>query len=506
MTAATLAALAIERGTGWTAAFGRIGALWALALLLCAHDVADIVTIWWTSSTFGHCLLIPPIIGWSVWQRREGLARLTPISWAPGLLVAAAGAGGWLLGQAAGVALARHAGLVLMLAGSVVAMTGPAVTRALAFPLGYAAFLVPAGDQLVPPLQTLTAHMVMALLRLTGVPATIDGVFITIPNGWFEVAEACSGVSFLIAMAAYGALVANVCFTSWPRRIGFMALALAAPVLANGLRAWATIQVAHLTSVETATGFDHIVYGWFFFAIVMAVVTAIGWRFFDRRPGDAWFDPERLPAGRPRDPWRTALAAAAIMIAPVAWSGAVAAQASPLPARIALPLIAGWQRAPITGAWWRPVYTAPDHSLFGRYRDAAGHQVDLAIIVFARQVEGRELVGFGQGAIGENSNWGWAADTIAPAGGRSQRITGPAKLVREVASFYRVGDVTTGSDLQVKIQTMKARLIGGSQRAVAVFVSAEEHPGRPARPAIDAFLADLGPIDALVDRTLAGPR
>lgn len=39
-----------------------------------------------------------------------------------------------------------------------------------------------------------------------------------------------------------------------------------------------TIYAADLTSVEAATGFDHIVYGWMFFGIVMAAVLAIGWR------------------------------------------------------------------------------------------------------------------------------------------------------------------------------------------------------------------------------------
>ena len=70
----------------------------------------------------------------------------------------------------------------------------------------------------------------MILLALTGVPASIDGVFITTPAGLFEVAEACSGVKFLIAMIAFGTLVANVCFTSWPRRCVFIAASVIVPI------------------------------------------------------------------------------------------------------------------------------------------------------------------------------------------------------------------------------------------------------------------------------------
>jgi exosortase len=99
-------------------------------------------------------------------------------------------------------------------------------------------FLVPFGDELIPALQTVTARIVMVLLHLAGIPATLDGVFITVPAGYFKVAEACSGVKFLIAMIAYGVLVCQVCFRSWPRRVAFMALSLVVPILANGVRAW----------------------------------------------------------------------------------------------------------------------------------------------------------------------------------------------------------------------------------------------------------------------------
>jgi hypothetical protein len=74
-------------------------------------------------------------------------------------------------------------------------------------------------------------------------------------------------------------------------------------------------------------------------------------------------------------------------------------------------------------------------------------------------------------------------------------------VVREVVSFYRVGNILTGSGMGVKVETMRTRLLGGPQRAVAVLVSAQApSTGVSPRPAIDAFLADLGPVDRLADR------
>jgi hypothetical protein len=61
--------------------------------------------------------------------------------------------------------------------------------------------------------------------------------------------------------------------------------------------------------------------------------------------------------------------------------------------------------------------------------------------------------------------------------------------------------------MAVKLETMKTRLFGGPQRAVAVMVSAEAPAeGASPRPAIDAFIRSLGPIDRLADEAAGLPQ
>jgi EpsI family protein len=309
-------------------------------------------------------------------------------------------------------------------------------------------------------------------------------------------------------MIAYGALVANVCFRSWPRRFAFMAAAIIIPILANGVRAWGTIYIAHVSGIEFAASVDHVVYGWFFFAFVIALLMAVGWRFFDRRPGDAWFDAGKLQPVRPTSSPLIPVAAAAFALAalPLAWSAAVAASAEQAPAKLFLPGVEGWEGVPVTGRPWKPHFAGADLLRMSRYRNPQGQEVDLAIAVFARQSEGRELVGYGQGAIGPNSDWAWTASPPAPARGRADRIASHG-TVREVLTFYRVGNVLTGSDMEVKLETVKARLTGGPQRAVAILVSAPQPAdGVSVRPALDAFVRALGPIDRLADRAAGLPQ
>lgn len=498
--------------SGFDARWRRHAAVLSVAVLLIVllfrADALALANIWWTSTTFGHCLFIAPVIAWLVWQRRGALARVAPVGWWPGLLIVGAGGFGWLLGDAGGVALARHLGLVMMLQGAVVTILGPNVARALLFPLAYAFFLVPFGEGLETPLQTVTVGMTMPLLHLFGVPAQVEGVLITIPNGYFEVAEACSGAKFVIAMIAYGTLVAHVCFVSWRRRALFMVAALVVPVVANGLRAFGTIYAAHLTSVERATGIDHIVYGWIFFGLVMAAVLAIGWRWFDRAPDAPVVDVAKLQAPVR---WRCdALVAAALVLTVAAafpaWSAAIAGRAAALPDSATLPEVPGWRRVPMSErAPWSPYYPGADLYLIGRYADEQGDAVDLAIAVYGSQREGKELVSFGVGPLRQDDRWVRVENLAMLSDGAVMRVTAPGRVERQIASWYRIGDVVTASDSRVKLETLRAKLLGGDQRAVAVHLSAETLPGHDPRAAMARFLAAAGPVAKIAD-TASGRR
>ncbi len=91
----------------WRVPFLRIALVWLALLILFFPDWATMARQWWDISTYNHVVLIPPILGWLVWQRRDELAKLTPCCWWPGLVPFAASAFLWLLGALSGLDLAR---------------------------------------------------------------------------------------------------------------------------------------------------------------------------------------------------------------------------------------------------------------------------------------------------------------------------------------------------------------------------------------------------------------
>ncbi|MCY1671445.1 exosortase A [Novosphingobium sp. SL115] len=499
----------------WRRALALLAVAWAGNIVLFASDWQTMFLQWWDSSTYNHVLLIPFILGWLVWLRGREVVKITPQGWWPGLVLFGGAGFLWLLGDFAGIALATQLGVVLMAQASVLTLLGPRASAALLFPLAYMLFLVPAGDELVPMLQTITAAITMVLLDWSQVPAHIEGVFITTPGGYFEVAEACSGVKFLIAMIAYGALVANVCFRAWPRRIAFMALCIAAPILANGVRAWGTIFIAQTHGIEFAAGFDHIFYGWIFFAVVMALVMAAAWRFFDRAIDDRMIEAQAIDANRTLDwlsrfaigPGRALGVMGLIVALFMAWGAGANRLEATVPERIAFPEISGWRQVDYTPlASWRPHHTGAAHVLLGRFQDTSGNTVDVSFALYSAQGEGREAGGFGQGALPLNSGWAWEKFADAIAGGHADRIQTAGPVHRLSETFYRSGNLLTGSNTRLKLQNIIDRLFLHKTTTATLIISAEDEvPGRPpAAQSLRNFINSTGPVDAWMDRVASG--
>ena len=309
----------------WRGALLRLSAALALIVMVTMREWGEMLHQWWNIDTYNHILLVPFIVGWLFWLKFDELMTFAPRASAWGLALVGAGLALWCAGRITGINLFAQAGAVGALQGALVAILGVRVCWFLALPVAFLAFLVPFGDEIIPFLQMITAEMSIALTHWSGVPAQIDGIYIDTPAGLFIVAEECSGVKFLIAMVTLATLIAFTRFQSWKRRAVLMVAAVLIPVLANGVRAWGTIYIAQFAGVEFAEGFDHVVYGWFFFALVVAMVLAGAWRFFEREPEEYGFTSDEVAAQRWLDRFETGSESAAVILAGLAALALVAA-------------------------------------------------------------------------------------------------------------------------------------------------------------------------------------
>lgn len=247
--------------------------LWFLVwAIIFQNTLSSVYSVWMGSNTYAHGIFVIPVVLYFIYDRWPQVLAAKPkpsyITIIPMLLLQ----GLWLLGYAADVELFKHAAVFGMLSCSIVMFLGWNISRILWFPLVFMVFAIPAGEELVPAFQVITADISVQLLRWTGVPVYRDGLFISIPEGMFEVAEACSGIRFFVACVVMGSIISYVSYSTLWKRLAFFSFSIVLPIFANSVRVYGTILVGHFIDMKYASEADHLVYGWGFFAFVVLVL------------------------------------------------------------------------------------------------------------------------------------------------------------------------------------------------------------------------------------------
>jgi exosortase A len=278
-----------------------ISALLLFWLLCFADTIWSMIAIWLRSDTYAHGILIFPISLYLIWRKRQYIAAttLTPGYAALPLLFSLVLA--WYFANAVAVNVVSQLAVVLMLPVLVWLSCGWSMLKLLRFPLAYLLFAVPMGDNLVPLLQNITADITVIALQFTQIPVYRDGLYLATPTGLFLVAEACSGIRYLIASVALGTLYAYLTYTSRLKQLIFCLAAIVIPVIANGIRAYGIVLIASLTDMKHAVGVDHLIYGWLFFGFIIFIMFYVGGFFADKQtapaaPGSATITRQSAPA------------------------------------------------------------------------------------------------------------------------------------------------------------------------------------------------------------------
>ncbi|MCA8927757.1 MAG: exosortase A [Alphaproteobacteria bacterium] len=510
---------ATETATGHETPSGspllRVGLVYAGLCVLCIlvfYDTADsLVRVWWGTPTFNHGFFVAPMAAYLIWMRRHTLVGV-PIrqEWLALPLIVLAGLV-WLVGYAGDVRLLQHAGFVGILIAMAGGLVGRHMLRLIWFPIAFLAFMVPAGDQLVPRLQDITADFSVTLLGWVNIPVWRDGVFLQIPNGMFEVAEACAGIRFLIANVVVAFVFAYLAYSKWWKWVIFIAISIAVPIFANGVRAFGIIYIAHVTDNEYAVGVDHLVYGWGFFTVIMLLCLFIGNLFADRRIGD--FEPDPRAASRPVPAWNwpfVAAAAALMALGPayaavIIDSGSWQGQTTLQPPTVAGP----WQPGGELQPPWKPVFRGASAELLQTYRDGSD-QVSLFIAYYPAQGQGREVI-YHANRMADDETWkrletrriGLTIDG-APMQVRLERMKGHGGATRVAAYWYWIAGRFTADPVQAKLYQIAGALSHGNKAAAAVAVTmlqpVDADGLEPLRDTIQRFLDATPNLNAYLRR------
>lgn len=446
-----------------------VAALWPTVLSLVGYweDTDNL--------SYTHGYLIAAISAWLVWRSR---ARLNTITLHPSWLAVGATAvlgGVWYLALISGIEVGHQVLLPAILLAAVAGGLGLRAAAVVAFPVGFLYFAVPVWSLINGQLQALTTLGVSFMIRATGLPAYIEGNFVHIPSGTFEIAGGCSGLHFFIVALAIAALYGELDRDRLRNRLLLVALAALMAIVMNWIRVYTIILNGHLTDMQ---GFlvqvDHYYFGWALFAVLLVLFFWIARRFV---PLAVEASAAAMPATALPAPGVSVAGVIATLVVLAVGPGLNAlanarAAASDVPTALEMPAgVGGWQGPDWSGGTWRPSYPKADAEAQAEYR--LGDQwVSAYANVYASQSQQRELVGSVNNILGA-TGWQRVEKVLRPM----DTTEGAAEYVEITAAapgdarwivgyLYVVGDRTLTGDITSKLYYGVAVLAGRPQSGV----------------------------------------
>ena len=378
--------------------------LLALGLVLAYSEaVFFLVRSWIIRNDYSHGFVVPFASLYFIYAGRERL-RSIPVHpemhWGLALLIA--GSLMLLFGKAGSAPILQQASLIIVIPGLVLMLWGARSLKALALPLGYLLLMFPPVldiiiDRIHWPFQLFTAVAAAKLLQLLGIPVFRTVQFLELPGITLEVANACSGVRYLVSIIAIGIPLAHFTQKTLLKRIVLVAGAVGVGILANPVRV-TLISLWVYYGGKGTHGPLHILQGLFVSGIGIAFLFAGAWALAEKPspngpvlPSDRGNTGGRI-AGQRAQFSRTLTAAAMFFLA----LGSFIQLHTPLP----VPLERNLGGIPFAVGEWQAVedlregpleIQGADSELVRVYRDAAGREIKLQAGYFEYQRPDKKL-------------------------------------------------------------------------------------------------------------------
>lgn len=254
----------------------KISIIGILFLILYSPTFSMFIYDWNTDDNYSHGFLVPFIVAYLIWTKKDELRKLHPSPSIPGLIVLAIGLLIYLIGTIGAEWFLKRSSLIVVLGGLILYLYGTAYFKTLLFPLLFLLFMIPLPaiiyTSIAFKLQLFVSFASVKLIDLAGIPVFLNGNVIEVSSGPLAVEEACSGMRSIMALLALSSLFAYIAHTSRLKQWILVAFALPIAVVTNIIRVTATGILAHHFGREMAEGVLHDSFGWIVFVIAFILL------------------------------------------------------------------------------------------------------------------------------------------------------------------------------------------------------------------------------------------
>jgi EpsI family protein len=242
-----------------------------------AYELWDAWTL--IDGYYSHGPLVPLISLFFVWRLRHRV------------LAAPAGSSRWgypcilaacvflLVGDFLGFRVFTEFSMLPMILGLALLFLGKARTWVLWFPLVFLIFMVPIPasitQSLALNLKLVAAEASVVLANMFTFPMVREGSFIYFKEDFLIIGEVCGGLRSLIALLAFGALMAYLSRARVGARWFLVLMAPLIAMIANILRIFLLCMIAYFYGSKTAAGTVHDVSGFGIFAVAFVLFFAL---------------------------------------------------------------------------------------------------------------------------------------------------------------------------------------------------------------------------------------
>ncbi len=264
-----------------------------------SHSAFSWMRTYWDSEAnlhggadYSHGYLIPFVVLGVLWLRRHDLAAAPKAVCKWGLAVVVLALLLHWLGAKAQQTRISLLGLMLFAWGLPFYLHGWQVAKILIFPCAYLIFCIPLNflDQVSHPLRMFAAWASVGILNGLGIEAERSGsaIYSTAAGGFnFDVADPCSGIRSLLAMAALTAVYAYLTQKTFIKKWILFICALPLAVIGNMARVATIGLVAQAFGEELAVTLYHDYSGFVVFGVAIVCMVGIG-SLLNKNYKEAW--------------------------------------------------------------------------------------------------------------------------------------------------------------------------------------------------------------------------
>jgi exosortase D (VPLPA-CTERM-specific) len=277
------------------------------------YEVFDLRTL---APDTGFGIILPFVSLFLIWRQRDQLRGIPMAGSWYGLVLVAAGLALRAIGAFSTMSTVARYGFLLVLYGLVLSLTGPKLFRRLAVPLAILIFMVPLPMYLTGvltlDLQLISSVIGVWIIRAMGISVFLEGNVVDLGTMQLEVAEACSGLRYLLPLMVLALMVAYLYRGEAWKRILIFVLSIPITVLMNSARIGFIGITVEYWGKRMAEGVLHDFEGWLVFMFSVAAVLLVAFLLTKVGRRARWSEAFDLAAG-------PALAAAAPKAPTLRW-------------------------------------------------------------------------------------------------------------------------------------------------------------------------------------------